>query len=158
MSLCYNKSIIRHPGYSILDKKNNYHKNKKKYIILHKNEVNVELDGEKRRDYVYSIHLTNSNLKLKNWCLNIKKFLNIRGNWKRSNICGNLDFVILNQNIYPPKNKSKIVHNIFNYNMKLCYIKEEKNFIPSTFKISDKNMNLILLKLEQRYRNKYSIH
>jgi len=155
MSLCYNKSIIRRSGYSILDKKNNHHKNKKKYIILHKNEVNVELDGEKRRDYIYSIHLTNSNVKLKNWCLNIINFLDIRGNWKRSDVCSNLDFVILNQNQNPKKNKSKIVHNIFNYNMKLFYVKEEKNFLPITFKISDQNLNLILIKLEQKYKNKW---
>ena len=157
MSLCYNKSIIRRSGYSILDKKNNHHKNKKKYIIFHKNEVNVELDGEKRRDYIYSIHLTNSNVKLKNWCLNIINFLDIRGNWKRSDVCSNLDFVILNQNQNqnPKKNKSKIVHNIFNHNMKLFYVKEEKNFLPITFKISDQNLNLILSKLEQKYKNKW---
>lgn len=152
MSLCYNKPIIKFSEYSILNKK--YHNNfKKKYILMHKNTTSLELDGEKRRDYLYSIHLKHVDLKLKNWCNYVINFLELRGNWKKSDVDNNLDFIILNQNY--KKNKSKIVHNIFNHNMKLCYVKDEKDFILNSFKISNKKIQNILCKLRQKYINKW---
>jgi len=153
MSLCNYKSVIKISENFILKKRNNNSDNNLDNFLLHKKEISLELDGEKRRDYLYSIDLKHVNIRLKIWCNCFINLLELRGNWKRSEIDNNLDFIILNQNL--KKNKSKIVYNIFDHNMKLFYIKDENKLVLNLFKISNEKIKNILCKLRQKYINKW---
>ena len=59
----------------------------KQHKIICNNDIHVlnndpEIDGEKRRNYIYKVDFKNLSVKLKNWSNFIKILLELRGNWK----------------------------------------------------------------------------
>ena len=140
MSLCYHHKIKKswHTSSKLIELRNEIYLNRYIPYIHDKYLCDTEIDGEKRRDYIYNTHVKNINNRIKNWCLNVKILLNFRGNWKFSNMSGNLDFVICDKSY---KRNAKIVHDLLN----LVNNDKENDFHPKLYRISSRNIHKSLL-------------
>ena len=147
MSLCYHHRIKKYSEYAsgkLIELKNESYLNRYIPYIHDKYLCDTEIDGEKRRDYIYNTHVKSVNNRIKNWCLNVKILLNFRGNWKFSNISGNLDFVICDKSY---KRNAKIVHDLLNF----VNNDKEIHFLPKLYRISSRNIHKSLLNLRKNY-------
>ena len=101
-----------------LSKNEVYYNNLKHRQVICNNYENFlnndpEIDGEKRRDYIYKVDFKNLNNKLQNWSNIMRVLLELRGNWKYHESQSNVDFSICNsKNI---ENRAKIIHNLLNF-------------------------------------------
>jgi len=129
----------------------------KQHKIICNNDIHVlnndpEIDGEKRRNYIYKVDFKNLSVKLKNWSNFIKILLELRGNWKYQESSSNLDFSMINYKTN--ENKAKIMHNLFNYNIK---VHDRNSFIPKSFVLSEKKIRTTLKTLHKVYSDKWFI-
>jgi len=119
---------------------------------LHFLNNDPEIDGEKRRDYIYKVDFKNLSIKLKNWSNFIKILLELRGNWRYQESTSNADFSI--SDYKDTGNKAKIIHNLLNYNIKIC---DRNSFIPKSFVMPENKIKNVLERLHKKYSNKWFI-
>ena len=140
-----------------LSKNEVYYNNLKHRQVICNNYENFlnndpEIDGEKRRDYIYKVDFKNLNNKLQNWSNIMRVLLELRGNWKYHDTQSNVDFSICNsKNI---ENRAKIIHNLLNFNIKVC---DRNNIIPKSLTFSEQRIINVLKNIYKKYSNKWFI-